>query len=802
MKTAVKVLHIKYPRDKVMKVVQARYPSNVDEFIASELPGEFDESLAGKKIKFDPIVTWERELSLNGNSANVWENLLDKNAVAYMALIRNLRNLVDKKISSQHFVKVINIIKDEEMMEVLSALIIYYRCEMCDLVLFYRGKSLSIIEINSSRLDLEVIYELRKYIIKEFQSECTSKDPDKSIEKIEKGEEKEVDTSSSESTENSAKDEEKEVDTSSSDSTEKSEKGKEKEVDTSSSESTENSEKDEEKEVDTSTSESSSKSDESDVSDYSDSNEEIECKIHGGGKSNYGGYVTEFASPYNECKKLDNIVTISESLDLYSATKAAIDYYRQVQNSNLLSMNLFLSNVNGLPTTTKNDIFIVGASEKVLRYLSDRDVESQVKRVNKIDQEFGLVEGLKEEDLFTENELVRHFPDLPRWRNVRIFVSSTFLDMQNERDILFKQVFPELRSRARALSINLYDIDLRWGVTEDSVEGCIKVCLNEARKNDIFIGILGSRYGYSDFSYENIDRIRHPWITQYPPGASITELEIIEGAFEKYKCPKDRAFFYLRDESYADNVPNVCKDNLVDTCKDKVQRLSELKSKIVSSGFEVYRNYPCSYAGLTSGGIVKLRKLEIFAERVFNNVWNCLEKLRLPVERTNDFLCDDINLEIEYMKSKFEEMAIQPIVRKIIFNSAIAVLKIRCGNQLVIIEGSPGSGRSTFVCQIIKELQSQKYGLTCLYYLSDGGHSSANTMLKKFIHEMSHEMQQDIHLKDDNEDTVIASFSNVLKQFASEGKRIILAVDGFEWLRQPHLIKRMFKETLNYVSFF
>ncbi|KAL7676320.1 hypothetical protein ACOME3_002574 [Neoechinorhynchus agilis] len=832
MKTAVKVLHIKYPRDKVMKVVQARYPSNIDEFIASELPGEFDESLAGKKFKFDPIVTWERELSLNGNSANVWENLLDKNAVAYMALIRNLRNLVDKKISNQHFLKVINIIKDEEqvkksrqfpqqfyqaymalkeqykdsnrnsenpkwreyneqlqiaisealsisvendvpvipgktivivdvenivnpkveektkkrqenktskeMMELLSALIIYYRCEMCKLVLFYKGKSSPITEINSSRLDLQVIYKLRKYIVNEFQSESTSKDPDKSVEN------------------------------------------------------------NEEDEVDISSNGSNSKGDEFDVSDHSDSNKEFECDIDGEVISDYGEYIIEFASRYDGFIKFDNIVTISESLDLYNATKKSIDYYRQVQNSNLLSMNLFLSNVNELPSTTRNDIFIVGASEKVLRYLSDRDVESQVKRVNKIDQEFGLVEGLKEEDLFTGNELVRHFPDLPRWRNVRIFVSSTFLDMTNERDILFKQVFPELRSRARALSINLYDIDLRWGVTEDSVEGCIKVCLNEARKNDIFIGILGSRYGYSDFSYENIDKIRHRWITQYPPGASITELEIIEGAFEKYKCTKDRAFFYLRDESYVDNVPNVYKDNLVDTCKDKVQRLRELKSKIISSGFEVYRNYPCSYAGLTSGGVVKLRNLETFAERVFNNVWNCLEKLRLPVERTNDFLCDDINLEMEYMKSKFEEMAIHPIVRKSLFNSAIAVLKNRGGNQLVIIEGSPGSGRTTFMCQIIKELQSQKYGLTCLFYLSDGGHSSANMMLNTFIHEMSHEMEEEIHFKDDNEDTVIASFSNVLKQFASEGKRILLAVDGFEWLRQPHLIKRMFKETFNY----
>lgn len=37
-------------------------------------------------------------------------------------------------------------------------------------------------------------------------------------------------------------------------------------------------------------------------------------------------------------------------------------------------------------------------------------------------------------------------------RSVRVFVSSTFLDMQSERDILVKEVFPALRARMRARS--------------------------------------------------------------------------------------------------------------------------------------------------------------------------------------------------------------------------------------------------------------------------------------------------------------------------------------------------------------
>ena len=55
----------------------------------------------------------------------------------------------------------------------------------------------------------------------------------------------------------------------------------------------------------------------------------------------------------------------------------------------------------------------------------------------------------------------------PWWRNVRVFISSTFRDMHGERDLLTRYVFPELRSRAMQHFINIYEIDLRWGITDD-----------------------------------------------------------------------------------------------------------------------------------------------------------------------------------------------------------------------------------------------------------------------------------------------------------------------------------------------
>ena len=53
------------------------------------------------------------------------------------------------------------------------------------------------------------------------------------------------------------------------------------------------------------------------------------------------------------------------------------------------------------------------------------------------------------------------------WENVYIFISSTFNDMHAERDYLIKRVFPAVRAFCGEHRLNLLDVDLRWGITEE-----------------------------------------------------------------------------------------------------------------------------------------------------------------------------------------------------------------------------------------------------------------------------------------------------------------------------------------------
>lgn len=55
-----------------------RYPSTLELFSRSHLPGPWDSSRAGQRMKLQRPETWERELSLRGNKACVWEELIGR----------------------------------------------------------------------------------------------------------------------------------------------------------------------------------------------------------------------------------------------------------------------------------------------------------------------------------------------------------------------------------------------------------------------------------------------------------------------------------------------------------------------------------------------------------------------------------------------------------------------------------------------------------------------------------------------------------------------------------------------------
>lgn len=141
-------------------------------------------------------------------------------------------------------------------------------------------------------------------------------------------------------------------------------------------------------------------------------------------------------------------------------------------------------------------------------------------------------------------------------RQIRVFISSTFRDMQDERDELMKKTFPMLRQKAAERDVTLTELDLRWGITpEESESGkVVEICLREIENSvPFFIGIIGNRYGWipgpGDLG-ESL-RERYSQVNGYVSRQlSVTEMEMQFGVLER---PEDmHAYFFIKEQETDD----------------------------------------------------------------------------------------------------------------------------------------------------------------------------------------------------------------------------------------------------------
>eukprot|EP00002_Diphylleia_rotans_P019728 TRINITY_DN3814_c0_g2_i2.p1 TRINITY_DN3814_c0_g2~~TRINITY_DN3814_c0_g2_i2.p1 ORF type:complete len:1164 (+),score=253.18 TRINITY_DN3814_c0_g2_i2:59-3550(+) len=137
-------------------------------------------------------------------------------------------------------------------------------------------------------------------------------------------------------------------------------------------------------------------------------------------------------------------------------------------------------------------------------------------------------------------------------RVVRVFLSSTFRDMQHERDEFFNFGVHRVQEFAKKRAVELIFIDLRWGVTEeDSQTGkVIEQCLDSIEQSAYCVCFLGNRYGWipdrkDEKQWSPSLDSKHPWVKEYS-GKSVTEMEIqYAGLRTDSIC--HRVFCYERD---------------------------------------------------------------------------------------------------------------------------------------------------------------------------------------------------------------------------------------------------------------
>ena len=76
---------------------------------------------------------------------------------------------------------------------------------------------------------------------------------------------------------------------------------------------------------------------------------------------------------------------------------------------------------------------------------------------------------------------------------LRIFFSSPFNGMGEERESLTKLYWPQIQSLSNSKGIQFVPVDMRWGITteQSSSAQTVNICLREIDRSDMFVGFFG-----------------------------------------------------------------------------------------------------------------------------------------------------------------------------------------------------------------------------------------------------------------------------------------------------------------------
>lgn len=177
----------------------------------------------------------------------------------------------------------------------------------------------------------------------------------------------------------------------------------------------------------------------------------------------------------------------------------------------------------------------------------------------------------------TTNDLPLLVTAAEKGRVLRVFVSSTFSDMMDDRNALAADTFKRFRQACAERGVILGVVDLRWGITsEQKSEGkVLPICLAEIRKcRPFFIALLGERYGWDEFVLDEELLHAEPWL-KGKESFSITELEVLHGALNDPDAGK-YARIYLRDPGYVESIPIEQRGNYVEGPREEeLQRLGK-----------------------------------------------------------------------------------------------------------------------------------------------------------------------------------------------------------------------------------
>jgi tetratricopeptide (TPR) repeat protein len=381
-----------------------------------------------------------------------------------------------------------------------------------------------------------------------------------------------------------------------------------------------------------------------------------------------------------------------------------------------------------------------------------------------------------------------------QWFSQPVFVSSTFADMQAERDHMRTHVLPALEERLQSQRRHVEWVDLRLGVATASLaEGearemhVLKVCLAEVRRcRPFLIVLLGDRYGWVPPEDRMMAAAREEGFGEDVLGRSVTDLEIQFGILDD-PVQQPRSFVYLREplaygtmppataalysEAYADD----------DGAADRAHRLECLKSEITTQMPERVRRYQANWdneAGEVTG-------LEAWGRMVVDDIVAELEKDAAGTETEDELTWQDVEriARDDFIADRARNFIGRDALLADLEAHAFSPVDEEAGWGLYLT-GEAGAGKSAVFAALHDRLQ-QSADVFLLSHAAGASPQSpsVNSMLLRWIDELAEELGVDPELPENpSPDDIEASFASLLGRVGLQRRVVVLidALDQFE----------------------
>ena len=431
------------------------------------------------------------------------------------------------------------------------------------------------------------------------------------------------------------------------------------------------------------------------------------------------------------------------------------------------------------------NIFMTGFSESMFHILSGASGGSLSRKVEEMDKKHKITGPAVHSKNLVPLPPSLTPKDLTAWKRIKIFISSTFIDMHGERNLMNYYLFPELSRRAKTLGIEIIPVDLRWGVHETiSAEKQVQTCLDEIDKCDFFVGVLGERYGWKPPIENSLmikSRLESHGCSNLPLGeVSITELEIEYGVLSRRDARKN-AFFFIRDHtSIEESVPKEMFET--EDSVDK-ERLNKLKNRVKTSGYEVLDGYPCRFS--CSNGTPMTHGLEDFGRVLFENLWNAISASQKPKEKFPETELEKHSNFCKTVASSFVGRKKQLEVVKEVFNKPNAT-------GVIEITGKDGIGKSSFLAKLAFNLmKTQKSAQTLIVPYFPEAVSQGKLKMLSLLAYIKKVLQTHLGLTNDDNTAILPGQTNlksltkdvyILLQNAADlcNIQIMLLIDGLD----------------------